>query len=118
MREWFHRILQVSAFLALLAVAFQGGAVCAGGELAAGHAMTAVAMAHGDAMAKSDHGSVNGHPTDSGMCKQLCLSVAIMPFAGQERIDFPRVAAQHLTDKTDMPSLRPELIDRPPKSMV
>lgn len=118
MRGWFHRFLQLGSVLTLLAVALQGGAVCAVAELAAGHAMTAVAMAHHSGLPTSEHRSANDHLTDVAICKQLCLPAIILPFAGQLRTDFPRMAAQPLTDEIDMPSLRPDVVDRPPKSMV
>lgn len=116
MRAWLFRFSQISLVLMLLAVAGQGSAVCAAGDLAISTATAAGAMTHDGGAAPSEHKPMTGHPAGRDICKQVCLSCAIVPLARQEWVGVPRMAALPLTDEIYMPSLRPDVVDRPPKA--
>lgn len=118
MRGWLHRFLQISSVLVLLAVAVQGSAACVVSDLVVSTATTAGVMNHDGENAASEHEPMTGHPAGRDICKQVCLSCAIVPFARHEWVDIPRIATGHLPDEADMPSLRPDVVDRPPKSVV
>lgn len=118
MRGWLHRFLQISSVLVLLAVAVQGSAACVVSDLVISTATTAGVMSHDGGAAASEHRPMTGHPAGQDICKQVCLFCTVAPLARQEWVDIPRIAARHLTNEADMPSLRPDVVDRPPKSAV
>ena len=118
MRRWLHRFLQISSVLVLLAVAVQGSAACVVSDLVVSTDTTAGVMNHDGGAVASEHRPMTGHPAGQDICKQVCLSCTIAPLVRHEWVDIPRMAAGHLPDEADMPSLRPDVVDRPPKSVV